>query len=97
MFLIGGHNHVIICEKCKPDEENGDDTLYDMWTNDNITDRFGFNEWMELFMDEFMELFDSIFLKDGIVYGGVNEIGCNPCILSHLAPRAPNPAPLFDN
>ena len=57
--------------------------------------------FMEEFMDEFMELFDSyfviIFLKDGNVYGGVNEIGCNPCILSHLAPRAPNPAPLFDN
>ena len=47
MFLIAGHKHVIICEKCKLDEENGDDTLYDMWTNDNITDRFGFNEWIE--------------------------------------------------
>ena len=53
--------------------------------------------FMEEFMDEFMELFDSIFLKDGNVYGGVNEIGATPCILSHLAPRAPNPAPLFDN
>jgi len=31
MYLIGGHTHFTICNKCKQDEENDNDTLYDMW------------------------------------------------------------------
>ena len=35
MYFLGGHKHFTICEKCK--QENGNDTLYDMWMNDNLT------------------------------------------------------------
>lgn len=45
MYLIGGHNHFIICNKCKELEEINEDTLYDMWRNDNITDDFGYAGW----------------------------------------------------
>ena len=45
-YLIGGHNHFRICKKCeKLQEINKEDTLYDMWCNDNITDDYGFAGW----------------------------------------------------
>lgn len=46
MYLIGGHKHFTICNKCKKLEEiNDEDTLYDMWHNDNITDDFEYAGW----------------------------------------------------
>jgi hypothetical protein len=46
MYLLGGHDHLIICDNCKKIEDhNEDDTLHDMWTNDNITNDFGYAEW----------------------------------------------------
>lgn len=47
MYLIGSHNQITICDKCKQDEENEIDTLYDMWMSDNITDDFGLLGWRE--------------------------------------------------
>jgi hypothetical protein len=47
MYLIGGHQHFSICDKCKLDEANGDDTLYDMWMSDNITDDLKYAGWEE--------------------------------------------------
>ena len=47
IYLIGGHTHFTICDKCKQDEENDDDTLHDMWINDNVTDEFGYAGWKE--------------------------------------------------
>ena len=47
MYLIGGHQHLIICNKCKNNEENGNDTLYDMWINDNITNDEEYYGWNE--------------------------------------------------
>lgn len=47
MYLICGHIHFIICDKCKQYEENGDDTLYDMWINDDITNDFEYAGWKE--------------------------------------------------
>lgn len=44
MYMLGGHNHLIICDICKK-KENNEDTLYDMWTNDNITNDFGYAGW----------------------------------------------------
>ena len=47
MYLIGGHNHFTICKKCKElEEKNDEDTLYDMWYNDNITDDYGYAGWI---------------------------------------------------
>lgn len=43
MYLLGGHNHFTICEKCK---ETSDD-MYDMWMNDNLTNEFGYAGWKE--------------------------------------------------
>ena len=34
MYMLGGREHLIICDICKKMEEN-DDILYDMWINDN--------------------------------------------------------------
>ena len=45
MYLLGGHQHFIICHKCKQDEENEEDTLNDMWLNDNITNNSEYNGW----------------------------------------------------
>lgn len=45
IYLLGGHNHITICNTCKECEENEDDTLYGMWKNDNITDAFGYAGW----------------------------------------------------
>ena len=47
LYLIGGHNHLKICEKCNEQEENGIDTLHDMWINDCITDGSGNDGWEE--------------------------------------------------
>lgn len=47
LYLIGGHNHIKICENCNEHEVNGDDTLHDMWTYDNITDGSGNDGWKE--------------------------------------------------
>lgn len=43
MYLLGGHNHYTICDKCKQDE----DTLYDIWMNDNLTNELEYAEWKE--------------------------------------------------
>lgn len=46
VYLIGGHTHYYICDTCKELEEmKNEDTLYDMWYNDNVTDDFGHGEW----------------------------------------------------
>ena len=45
MYELGGHTHFIMCDKCKQDEENGIDTLRDMWKNDNITNNYGYAGW----------------------------------------------------
>lgn len=47
MYLIGGHKHFTICNQCKQYEENGEDTLYDMWTNDNMTNDLKYAGWEE--------------------------------------------------
>jgi hypothetical protein len=47
MYLIGGHKHIVICDKCKYDEENDIDTLYNMWVTDNITNDHEFSGWVE--------------------------------------------------
>jgi hypothetical protein len=48
MYMLGGHKHLIICDVCKKLEDNSDsdnDTLYDMWMNDNLTNDFSYAEW----------------------------------------------------
>ena len=47
MYLIGGHIHLTICDKCKQAEENDDDTLYDMWINDDMTNDLEYAGWIE--------------------------------------------------
>jgi hypothetical protein len=47
MYLIGGHKHFNICVNCKQDEDNDNDTLYDMWMNDNITNELEYAGWKE--------------------------------------------------
>lgn len=49
MYLLGGHTHLTICSDCEKYEECEEDTLHDMWTNDNVTDNFGYAEWKEQF------------------------------------------------
>jgi hypothetical protein len=46
LYLIGGHNHIKICEKCNQYKNNGIDILYDMW-DDDITDGSGNDGWIE--------------------------------------------------
>ncbi len=46
MYLLGGHDHLIICDICKKLEEE-DDTLHDMWSNDNMTDDNGYADWVQ--------------------------------------------------
>jgi hypothetical protein len=46
-YSLGGHNHFTFCNKCKQDEENGNDTLYDMWMNDNLTNELEYAGWKE--------------------------------------------------
>jgi hypothetical protein len=45
MYILGGHNHLSICDICKKMEDDEVDTLYDMWINDNMTNDFGYAEW----------------------------------------------------
>jgi len=45
MYILGGHNHLSICDICKKMEDEDVDTLYDMWINDNMTNDFGYAEW----------------------------------------------------
>lgn len=45
LYLLGGHNHLKVCDKCNELEESGVDTLYDMWTVDNIADGSGKDGW----------------------------------------------------
>lgn len=45
MYMLGGYNHLIICDICKKKEDCNEDTLYNMWINDNITNDFGYLEW----------------------------------------------------
>ena len=45
MYLLGRHKHLTICDNCYKDEENGNDTLYDMWKNDNITNDYEYAGW----------------------------------------------------
>ncbi len=45
MYMLGGHIHLKMCDNCKILEDNGEDTLYDMWMDDNITNEFGYAGW----------------------------------------------------
>ena len=45
MYTLGGHKHLTICDICKKMEDDDEDTLYDMWINDNKTNDFGYAEW----------------------------------------------------
>ena len=47
MYMLGGHNHLIICDICKKLEDIDEDTLYDMWMNDNITNDFSYQGWKQ--------------------------------------------------
>lgn len=47
LWLIGGHSHLIICKKCSEAEET-EDTLYDVWIQDNKTDDNGYGGWKEM-------------------------------------------------
>jgi len=47
MILLGGHNHLTICDMCKQNEECGEDTLHDMWLNDNVTNNFRYAGWKQ--------------------------------------------------
>ena len=47
LYMIGGHDHIKICEKSNEDDANDVDTLYDMWMNDNMTDGSGNDGWKE--------------------------------------------------
>lgn len=47
MYLLGGHNHLIMCDNCKKIEENDQDTLRNMWLNDNITNNFEYAGWKQ--------------------------------------------------
>lgn len=44
MYLLGGHDHLLICDICKINEE---DTLHDMWLHDNITNDFEYAGWKQ--------------------------------------------------
>jgi hypothetical protein len=46
MYLIGGHKHIKICEKCQTKNEESD-MLHDMWMYDNKTDDFEHAGWKE--------------------------------------------------
>jgi Fe2+ or Zn2+ uptake regulation protein len=52
MYLLCGHSHFVICDKCKKiEEEEDEDILYDMWMNDNMTDDFEYGEWKEMYKE----------------------------------------------
>lgn len=49
MYLLGSHDHIVICSNCQKYEQDGDnDSLHDMWMNDNMTNEFGYGGWKEL-------------------------------------------------
>jgi hypothetical protein len=45
MYMLGGHSHMVCCATCLRLEERTEDTLYDMWQNDNMTDNFEYANW----------------------------------------------------
>ena len=45
MYILGGHDHLIICDSCKKMEDNNKDTLHYTWLSENITNDFGYNGW----------------------------------------------------
>jgi hypothetical protein len=47
MYMLGGHDHLIICDICKKMEDSDGDTLYDMWMNDNLTNDLSYSGWKE--------------------------------------------------
>jgi hypothetical protein len=47
MHLLGVHRHHFICNTCKQEEKTGNDTLYEMWENDNRTDGLEKDGWKE--------------------------------------------------
>jgi hypothetical protein len=47
MYILGGHNHLIICDICKKMEDLDIDSLHDMWINDNMTNDFMYAEWKQ--------------------------------------------------
>jgi hypothetical protein len=47
MYILGGHNHLIICDICKKMEDLDIDTLHDMWINDNMTNDYMYAEWKQ--------------------------------------------------
>jgi hypothetical protein len=47
MYMLGCHDHLIICDICKKKEALNEDTLYDMWINDNVTNDFTYMEWKQ--------------------------------------------------
>lgn len=51
LYLLGGHQHLEICEKCSEEEKNDIDTLHDMWKNDSYTDDSGNDGWEECSYD----------------------------------------------
>ena len=46
-YLLGSHQHLFICEKCKrkQSEQKSKDLLFFMWKNDYLTDDFGYGGW----------------------------------------------------
>ncbi len=47
IYILGSHNHLIICDNCKKIEDLNEDTLRDMWLNDNITNDFMYADWKQ--------------------------------------------------
>jgi hypothetical protein len=47
MYMLGGHEHLTMCDICIKMEDLNDDTLYDMWMNDDITNDFMYAEWKQ--------------------------------------------------
>ena len=45
LYLLGAHQHSFICDVCKQEEEAGNDTLYEMWMTDNVTNEFEYMGW----------------------------------------------------
>lgn len=43
--MLGGHDHLTICDICKKKKDCNKDILYDMWINDNITNNFRYAGW----------------------------------------------------
>jgi hypothetical protein len=58
MYMLGGHKHLIICDTCKKMEmeDCDEDTLYDMWMNDDMTNDFRFAGWEQYDGNKIIEL-----------------------------------------